>query len=373
MRIGLLTLPFNNNYGGYLQAMALTTVLEEMGHEVILINRRHPDNANLKDRVKFTLKTIVKKFLGKDTQLSIHNQKIYAYEKQGAKMLPLVRSVIKNISEPIFRQDDFKCLEKLGIEAYIVGSDQIWRPKYVPHVQNFFLDFLPGDIHVKRIAYAASFGTDDDEYTLSQKNECGILISKFDAVSVREDSGLELVSRFGWNSKNIMWVLDPTLLLSASFYAKWTEDDNVQNNYHYIASYILDEGNEKKLIEEKAQEEIHLPIYKIGTIHNGVKASISSWLSGIKNADFVITDSFHGMVFSIIFHVPFVVLVNKGRGGTRFLSLLNRYGLNDRIVSTVESLNGLFHSTIDWYNVVRILQEDQDKSFSFLKTSLSEI
>lgn len=370
MKIGILTLPFNNNYGGYLQAMALTSVLERMGHEVILVNRRYTIYTSLKNNIIFTLKAIVKKCLGQDTKIIRSKQIVYAYEKKGSLMLPIVRNVIKNFTLPIYSQEDFKMLEGKNIDAYIVGSDQIWRPRYVPRVQNFYLDFLEDCYKGKRIAYAASFGTDKDEYSEDLKTECGVLIERFDAVSIREDSALNLIQSFKWNCRNLQQVLDPTMLLKADEYTKWiSKKSDVTRNY--VASYILDSNTEKAKMTSIISSRLNYKLLPLGTVHNGVKDSMDSWLSGIKDSQFVVTDSFHGMVFCIIFNRPFAIIVNEQRGSSRFYSLLKKFGLESRILKSKDEINTLLNDNINWRYVNEVVEKEAKTSLHFLESALS--
>lgn len=226
-------------------------------------------------------------------------------------------------------------------DAFIVGSDQVWRPSYNQHLEQAFLNFTENWKNVKRIAYAASFGVDNWEFTKKQTEECKRLVQKFDFVSVREDTAVNLCKEhLGIEATH---VLDPTLLLSANDYQKLIDGLKISDS-PYVFSYLLDESEEKIDILEDISKRLNLPVRKIklekdiskipmSKLKSLTYPSIQEWLASFAQADFVVTDSFHGTVFSIIFNKPFVVLPNKGRGVARFESLLKDISLENRIFS----------------------------------------
>ena len=169
MRIGILTLPLHTNYGGILQAYALQTVLERMGHDVCLIEKkRQPLRLPLWKAPLSYGKRIVKNLTG-------HPFPIF-YEKKMNREEPIVRqNTDKFINKYIKRRivDDFSDIKETDFDAIVVGSDQIWRPKYFQEIEHTFLDFTEG-WNIKRIAYAASFGTDKWEYTPEQTERCSM-------------------------------------------------------------------------------------------------------------------------------------------------------------------------------------------------------
>ncbi len=236
---------------------------------------------------------------------------------------------------------NFESLTEGEYDAFIVGSDQVWRPSYNQHLEQAFLNFTENWKNVKRIAYAASFGVDNWEFTKKQTEECKRLVQKFDFVSVREDTAVNLCKEhLGIEATH---VLDPTLLLSANDYQKLIDGLKISDS-PYVFSYLLDESEEKIDILEDISKRLNLPVRKIklekdiskipmSKLKSLTYPSIQEWLASFAQADFVVTDSFHGTVFSIIFNKPFVVLPNKGRGVARFESLLKDISLENRIFS----------------------------------------
>lgn len=351
MKIGIITLPLHTNYGGILQAYALQTVLERMGHQVdILEEPLVYKHASLNRYIR----RILKKCVGK--------RSIINYEGFMRKWQPRVAANINQfINTYIHRRIvNFESLTEGEYDAFIVGSDQVWRPSYNQHLKQAFLNFTENWKNVKRIAYAASFGTDEWEFTNEQTELCKKLIQKFDFVSVRENSAVALCKeKFGIEAK---YVLDPTMLLTDTDYYKIIGDIKISDS-PYIFSYLLDENKDKLSILDTVSKKLGLPVRKIkldkdiskipmSKLKSLIYPSVQEWLASFVKADFVVTDSFHGTVFSIIFNKPFVVIPNKGRGMSRFVSLLAIFGLKCRMINGAFNIEqALDIDTLSW-NVV---------------------
>ena len=225
MRIGILTLPLHTNYGGILQAYALQTVLERMGHEVVVFDT--PNKTFLPPLWKFPLsigKRTLKKLLGKTDRIFEEHYQNRIRPVIAQNIQPFVD---KNIHRKIIR--NFQQLTQKDYDAIVVGSDQIWRAIYFPMwlgqgIENGYLAFAK-EWNIKRIAYAASFGTSVWEYTEEQTQQCKPLLQKFDAVSVREANGVELCKKYF--EVDALQVLDPTMLLSQEDYCKIFQDANI--------------------------------------------------------------------------------------------------------------------------------------------------
>jgi hypothetical protein len=262
----------------------------------------------------------------------------------------------------------------------VVGSDQVWRPRYSPCITNYFFDFLSPQDKVKRIAYAASFGVDEWEFSEEETSKCKDLLKLFDSISVREASGTHLCSKY-LNRDDALHVLDPTMLLEKEDYISIVEREKEPKSSGALFCYILDESSEKKQIIESIVSQINtipftqMPKCKItyenlrDRLEDCVYPSVTAWLRAFIDAEMVITDSFHGCVFSIIFNKPFWVIGNKERGFARFDSLLSIFGLQNRLISS-GALPVDTYATINWSRVNAIKKEWQQKSMNFLKNNL---
>lgn len=333
MRIGILTLPLHTNYGGILQAYALQTVLKRMGHEVVIIDE---PIRQLKSSKKRIFKRVVKKIIGRPTTIF--------WEKYSFENYPIVSQNIKKfinqylsrivVSSPLeLKETDF--------DAIVVGSDQIWRPIYYANINNAYLDFAKDWKQLKRIAYAPSFGTDRWEYTEEQTKQIAELLHMFDAISVREESGIDLCQRH-LGVKAIL-VLDPTMLLSREDYCNLINKSDTEAPSGGLLKYILDESDQLTELLSFISNEKQIDVFsvKAKSFLEGSKAedcicpSIETWLRGFRDAKFVVTDSFHACVFSMIFNKPFCVVGNKSRGMARFNSLLKMFNQDFRMVDSV--------------------------------------
>ena len=366
MRIGILTLPFNNNYGGYLQCYALMTFLKREGHDVELIYRRHP-KAPISKKIIPTIKNLIKVLIGKDV-LSIFPDEEKSFRIRGKAMMSFLDEKITPKSIPLYSSKEFVGYVSGRYEAIIVGSDQVWRPEYGPGIRDYFFYGIPDD-QLIRISYAASFGTDNPQFKAEELIDCIKSLAKFKGISVRESSGVTVMKKLGFKlSCEPQVVLDPTLLLSPKDYFSIINDGDHPSKGK-VFCYVLDTNSEKEEIVINVCKTLDKDRYVISDIQKTRASlpSIESWLSAIRDADFVITDSYHGMVFSVIFQKDFIVCPNIKRGGSRFSSFLGSIGLESRIVSTAKSF---ITSSIEWNEVYIKLNRLKKESREFLKNYL---
>lgn len=378
MKIGIITLPFNSNYGGLLQAFALQSVLKQMGHEVWSVNRRNrimPFKIKVLSSSNRLIKSILNRKIGVIRSWATAKEELIIDQHTN-------RFISENIRTTDFLKSEkaFAGLTRYGFDAYVVGSDQVWRPKYSPVLENHFLGFINDNEKMKRISYAASFGVDNWEYTPQQTEECRKLVSKFNAVAVREDSAVKLCKdNFGIEA---LQVLDPTLLVAKEEYIRLVEKDNIPKCNGTLLTYVLDKSPDKQEFIKKIARETGLTEVSImpeslfrdagrKKINDCIYPPVTAWLRGFMDAEYVVTDSFHGTAFAIIFNKPFLALGNAKRGLTRFTSLLKIFGLEDRIILSVDShLTEKLYVPIDFQRVNEILKARQHVAFTFLTDSL---
>jgi polysaccharide pyruvyl transferase WcaK-like protein len=276
----------------------------------------------------------------------------------------ILQNTQRFINENITLSEPFDSTTKLKAhfdcekyDAIIVGSDQTWRPKYSPNIKNFFLDFLEGT-KIIRIAYASSFGVDNWEFSAKQTIRCAHLAKKFDAISVREDSGIDLCRKY--LGVDAIHVFDPTLLIEKENYFKLIGKYRLKDNPTGIYTYFLDKTPKSLALTKKVEEELNEQVYSCQAKY-GINPNVSNnledffmpdildWLAGFANAKFVITDSYHGCIFSILFNTPFLAVANQSRGLSRFQSLLNIFNLDNRLlVSENDFKREYLFSDINW-------------------------
>lgn len=371
MKIGVLTLPLHTNYGGILQAYALQTILKRMGHEVEVIDKvRNIVFEQLPLHVK--IKRFIKKYVLFQPIQPLSWELRKKQNKHTWKFIDqhIIRKVIENLSE----------IKSSEYETIIVGSDQIWRPQYFQgnykaSITNAFLDFAK-TWNIKRIAYAPSFGTDVWEYSDYETIKCKELIQLFTAVSVREASGIDLLKENLAYTKACLGI-DPTLLLKQEDYIDLFQKAKIKTTKGNLLVYILDDNSEKQeLINTIASNHKLIPFYVNSKVEspnleekNCTQPPVEQWLRGFYDAEFVITDSFHACIFSIIFGKPFIVYGNKERGMARFTSLLNLFNLEDRLIlHTKDYSPSKIRSNI--IEAQQLLSKYREQGYLFLQTAL---
>lgn len=362
-RIGLLTLPLFNNYGGIIQAVALTQFLTRNGRDVVFLTRHKPSSA-LRRAALGLLAAIPFQDIGG----------IRERRRQTGVHLPFIRKYIPVATPPLHSSAALRqAVQDYRLDAVIVGSDQVWRPEYVPagSLDDFFLGFAAGS-KARRISYAASFGVGEWQHPEAVARLTPLLAG-FHAVSVREESGVEICrSVFGRPDAQV--VLDPTLLVEPGFYDRIAAPPAGRTN-RTILQYTLDHGPLTQSVGRQSADALgpghdYVPI-SIDDGHSSI--DVPGWIRGFMDADYVITDSFHGTVFSIIFRKPFVSILNSGRGAERFHSLLGQLGLLDRLVDagSADSAAALARQPIDYDAVHARLDALRAGSGAFLLSALA--
>ena len=377
MKIGVLTLPLVNNYGGILQAYALQSFLRDAGYDVEVIQQIRParyrsDFTQLIDKLTFGLRPI-----------KLQNGDIIS-RKKWLRLLEEVSSEPKRfinerlcLSEKLYVEGDLDDVNRLGFDVVVVGSDQVWRRDYVSKIQSYFLDFLDNS-QTRKVAYAASFGTADWQYDEKVTAECKNLLKSFKSVSVREKSAVSMCHKYLGITPFL--AVDPTLLVDPKHYVKLS---GAHPKERHLCSYVLDESDMLAAEVNRIADDHSLKIVSPMPKNKFTKAgesklndckfgTVEDWVSAFHQADYVITDSFHGTVFSILFNKPFISYVNRQRGASRFESLLGELGLSSRMVYCLEELKsvGLDGNEIDWTAVNKFLSQWRRKSRDFLIESL---
>ncbi|WP_408071428.1 polysaccharide pyruvyl transferase family protein [Butyrivibrio sp. JL13D10] len=362
MKVGVLTRHAVANYGSVLQAYATQKAIEKTGHESEIINyiRKDEFDINISKTMLFRNKAwnsnLLRRIVYIILQTPVYTSTFRTFRKYTKRLLKETRRVYFT-SEEIQNNTNY--------DLYCVGSDQVWGQigcsEYDPC---YFLDFArDGE---KCISYASSFGKDSISESL--RKELPKLLIKFDNISVRESSAKELLAELGICSHH---VLDPTLLLTKK---EWNEIADDNQKYHgYVLIYQL---HDNKLLEKYAKDFANYIGKRLIRISNSFLYYFKSgklcympsperFLSLIKNADYVITDSFHATVFSLIFERKFVDILPTNTG-TRIISLLKMLKLEDRIVTDYDDFSKL-ENEVNYINAKKILSEERRNSLFILK------
>ncbi|MBP3738465.1 MAG: polysaccharide pyruvyl transferase family protein [Muribaculaceae bacterium] len=372
MKIGIVTHPLGNNYGGLLQAYALQEVLKRQGHDVWIFQKRTTSWMLVFLRsIRNAVYRLLRRFyVSQKDKRMLSRHMLYFSEKYVNPKTPKLGCDV--LRRAYLRKNKFNTL--------IVGSDQVWRPMYVGNIEYYFLSFTK-QFNIRKVAYAASFGVDNWEFTQRQTDDCKSLIHDFNAVSVREDTGIELCKNYLDYPASL--VLDPTLLLDKEDFIKIINNEGSTPCEGDIFYYFLDRTNDTNDMVSWFEKTTNLVLYTCmprKTLYSDmnehnkgefVYPPVAQWLRSFYDAKMVLTDSFHGCVFSIIFNKPFWVITNKKRGAARFESLLNIFRLQDRMIPLGKTESIQWDKAIDWESVNAIKKEWQKKSLDFLNTALS--
>ena len=364
MKVAILTLSPGINYGNLLQAYALQTILESLGHEATILgkNRIQPEPP-----CHVYLKRIIQK--------KLLNKNVHVFRERDSNQyyLQSVKNTILFVKKYLHIRE-IKSLQQLqptDYDAIIVGSDQVWRHSYFTvgwqtSIADAYLAFSKG-WSIKRVAYAASFGTQEWEYSIDETKLCSVHLQSFNGVSVREDIGVELCQKY--LNVQAQHVLDPTMLLEKEDYIRLIQQANVPVSSGDLLYYVLDETEAKRSIAELIESKGKFTLFRVNEPFSKkiVQPSVEQWLRGFYDAKFIITDSFHACVFSILFNKPFIVIGNEKRGLSRFKSLLKMIGQEYRLV-TEESYFEMRECVLSCPNVdLTCLRQ---YSVDFLKSSI---
>lgn len=368
MRICILTQPLEKNYGGILQAYALQKVLADMGHDVTTL-RFKPLYAQASSRIGFYWK-IFRRFLSK-----LKGNKGIRYSNPD-RQWERYRQVNRVLEE--FIENHIHCLDAdipldgrrlPPFDAFIVGSDQVWRPVFSPCLTDFYLGFLRDDRPL-RIAYAASFGVDGWEPSEEQTVVLRELARRFDRISVREASGVALCKDHLGVVAELM--PDPTLLLTREDYLDLCQDGAYDlPGQPYVATYFIDPDSRKEQLVSDFAERHQLPVVPLGRFNwESGSDPMEKWLAGLAGAAYIVTDSFHGTVFSLVFRKDFISFVNRWRGSSRFHTLLEAFDLQDRLVDP-GTISGFDIPPTDKEAFALQLSMQREKGLAFLSEALA--
>lgn len=347
MKVGTITFHWATNYGAVLQAYALQQILIELKINTEIIDYRP------------------RKLLIRNNFSNIKNLNIRQFIKE------------KNINK--FRKNEMilskkkyythKQLEKVGnfYEGVFTGSDQIWNEWFTLNGEggktlSYFLDFLPDN--VKKFSYAASFGcvTTTEVYDSVVKKS----LEKLDKISVRERTGIDIINSFGLDAK---LVCDPTLLLTATQYSKLIKNKKANS---IIFPYIIN-GN-----QEDTKKVYHYLINRFNDseINLNFDFGIYDWLRYIRDSKFVVTNSFHGVVFCLLFNTPFIPVLIKGSGmNDRLITLLKIVGLENRIINEYDedTVRSVVNKSINWNDVNKRVAIVRSNALNFISECIQDI
>lgn len=366
MKIGIVTFHSGRNYGAVLQAYALQTYLQKTGHEPFFINFKFRWNMSL-----FNPRTWLARTPSEVVYKLNDNILKYIFLKFRKKHLILG-------SSRYIRLQELRNTPPVA-DAYICGSDQVWNPHAINGNDESVVWLGFGSDNVRRISYAASFSVPDLDAAIRER--WSGYAQHFHAVSVREKDGVDLMKKLGRD--DAVWVPDPTLLLDASEYCA-VELKIKEQHVPYFFSYMLGtDNNELASIVTKTVSR-NLGVKQFASrpyslshnlFHSGFVGP-AEWLTKLRLSDFVVTNSFHGLMFSLLFRRPFIVLLRaqkEAEMNSRFLSILEVVGLQNRAILSYDDaeVERLCREEIDWDRVHARLKVFREKGCRYIRKALT--
>lgn len=352
MKIGIMTFHWGTNYGGVLQAYALQQFLKKNvpSGEVSIINFRP------KTFSESLFKCIVTK------RIKHIPSNLITYFKE--KKFVIFREKYLSTTERYSTLSELKS-NYPDMDIYICGSDQVWNPYIIDSYGiPYYLPF--GKETTKRISYAVSFACID--YPRNKMAIIKPMIQKFNAISARENTGVAILQKEGFDNVELM--PDPTLLLEKNDLEKITFQPEENPDLDFVFSYSLQND---QILMDKVNKYFKKSTKMVNT--RDMKYAflgIEDWLLNIKSAKFIITNSFHGVVFSILFQKQFIAIPVEGMLSAmndRIYTLLQKFGLKNRILETYneEIIEKIISTPIDWEKVADIQESLKNEAYNFFR------
>lgn len=320
-----------NNYGAILTAYALQQLLFDLNYNNLLVNN------------------------------IIFNEKVVSFKYNFAKKFK--KKYLKTTKELHNYTDFYDYLNNIA-DTFILGSDQVLRANAL---QGRLYQNMLAFVHPmkKKIAFSASFAVDKEEFLketdVNTIEKMKLAFKAFDFISVREDSGVDICNNIF--NVDAQWIIDPVFIVNKEHYMKLIECSTTSYK-NTIISYVLDDNKNYDIVYKYLEEKYGTKVVKIANSN----LSVENWLTAIKECKFLITDSFHGMCFAIIFNKHFICVQNSKRGGSRFNSILNMLNIENQCINSINDVlkkDCLFK--IDYIEVNKLIYQEAEKAIETLK------
>lgn len=362
MKVAVITRHAITNYGSLLQAFATQCVIENLGHTCEIIDYIRKDESYSQHE-----KTLLagkpawnRNPIRKAIYLALRQPESIA----SGRRFEIARAEYLHLTKRYTSQKEL-FEDKPIADVYMTGSDQVWGPvENGSYDSSYCLSFTGASD--KRVAYAASFGR--TEMAGEIENYFKKWLSRYGVIGVREESAVSLLQKMGLSG---VQVLDPTLLLDATFWSKMAKPIKERN---YVLVYQLHNDKNVGAYAAQVAKARGLPLIRVSTSFHQISREgkliwcpeIGKFLSYIKHAACMVTDSFHGTAFAINFNTPFVEILPNNKTGTRNVSILQKTGLSDRIVKDYADTD-LAWRKIDFLSANQILEKERENSIRTLR------
>lgn len=370
MKIDIITRHSVPNYGSLLQSYATQKSIERLGHEAEIINytryeERYENLANTLLKGKKWNKNVVLRLIYKSIQTPNYSKMYRAFYKFRNGFLKETKREYGSIEE--LKENPPKA------DIYCSGSDQIWgKIGTADFDEAYFLGFVDNK---KCISYASSFGKTEISENLS--NNLNNLLKSFSKILVREDTAKKLLEERGFN--NVSQVVDPTLLLTKDEWIELANKSSIKTPNNYVLIYQLHDNKEFNKYAEKFAKQRSMKLLRISpslyhVFRSGKMIYLPTQFDFLKyfmNADYILTDSFHATVFSIIFNKKFLDILPSNKTATRIESILRLFGIKSRVLKDYNDKE-LIDNEIDYESVNKRLEEERKKSEDLLRLAIEQ-
>ena len=377
--IGIVTIAKVNNYGAELQAYATQCALKKMGHDAEIIDYLYYVHPEYK---KTKMSQPLEKSFVRSCKILLYNLLTRFKQRGYRKELRLRRERFKQFhSENTSFSKTYYSMNELyaashSYDIYMSGSDQVWNPNSYTSLKPYLLSFAPRG--AKRIAYASSFGVSSIPHTykaLFAEN-----LNQFSSIGVRESKGVEIVEEI--TNTPVQCVLDPTLLLNKEDWSRVARNLDVFDG-KYILVYELADNPYIMELAQLMSKRLNCKVIRLckdairyeddELAVNVLNAGPAEYLYAFMNAQFIVTNSFHGTAFSINFSKDFyTVISDKKNNNSRQISLLEMFGLTERLVVANTDFDTLTQSHVNYNEVNKRLEEQRVCSFNFITRAINE-
>lgn len=373
-KVAIMTIFQVPNFGSVLQAYATQIFFEELGYECEIINYKYPNSWHFKHGAIRPNRSFIRKIL------------VWGSKKIGVTKNHRFQKKLKSFIRQFYHlTPEFKSLEELSendwrnYDCVIAGSDQIWNPRFVLGDSAFMLSFVPDT--VKKISLASSFATDHIPDILIDKYR--FYLDRFSFLGVRENNGITILKNQLSLSSNTTVILDPTLLIPRSVWIEKMQLQSFKKRKPYILLYVLDYAFDpypyvleitnhfsrkmnlpiKVLSGKRSLIEKHIPVYQ-----DCSSSSPREFLDLIRQADLVITSSFHGTAFAINFERPLIAVTPKNADDrqSNLLKSLDIETCKAEVGQSIESINPYYN----YQNITNKLDEIRKQQYLFIETSI---
>lgn len=374
MDVGIMTFALSDNYGALLQTYATAKAIETLGATPVVYKYNDNERINASMCTSAKIKHMVWKYVKNVFLFGIKKRKFNMFRKS---YIPMTTRCYHN---------NYELKKEPGnYDLYIAGSDQIWNPDVFLYDKSYFLDFVPEG--KRKISYASSFGK--AVFNCKNVEDYAKLLGEFECLSVRESSGVNIIKEVC--NKDATVVLDPTMLLDKTEWRKLALYGKKRaRNFKGILCYVMPGDKEVTETIEYVAQQLHkktgLPIMRLGlkeyeVLKHGYEqcdiwAGPLDFVSYFNNAEYVVTNSFHGTAFSLVFEKKFYVIINdklkeEQSLQERVLSILDKVNANEAIITTSQK-DVSEEAILDYNTISSKLDEERQKSLDYLKNAFKE-